>query len=52
METRQPMETRKKKKTYETPGLTVWGSLRDLTQSYFGDLDFKQGTTPGNGVPT
>jgi hypothetical protein len=38
------MDTRQKK-PYEKPALTVWGSLRDLTQSHFGSLDFKNGTT-------
>jgi hypothetical protein len=37
------MDTRQKK-PYETPALTVWGSLRDLTQSNLGNLDFKAGT--------
>lgn len=32
------------KKPYETPVLRVWGSLRDLTQAHFGNLDYKNGT--------
>ena len=39
---------RREKKRYETPDLTVWGSLRDLTQSYFGNVDYMQGTGPGD----